>query len=77
MITQSKSISTSVFWFSTLISKQSTLKSAYNALKIAEAIEIKTIPMSQGNKTSRLLAWTFLSREQQKNWVNTRWKAIL
>ena len=73
MISQSKQIPYSCFWFSTLISKQSHLKSAYIALKFAEAIEIRTIPMCQGNKTSRIIAWTYLTNEQQKKWINTRW----
>jgi 23S rRNA (adenine1618-N6)-methyltransferase len=29
--------------------------------------------MGQGNKTSRIIAWTFLSPDQQRQWVNTRW----
>jgi len=74
MISQSKQIPASCFWFSTLISKQSHLKSAYQSLKYSEAIEIKTIPMSQGNKTSRIVAWTYLTQEQQQKWMNTRWK---
>ncbi|MES2732501.1 MAG: 23S rRNA (adenine(1618)-N(6))-methyltransferase RlmF [Bacteroidota bacterium] len=74
MIRQSKQFSASCFWFSTLISKQSNLENACKALKIAEAVEIKTIPMSQGNKTSRMVAWTFLTEEQQQKWMNTRWK---
>ena len=77
MIRESKKFSTSCFWFSTLISKQSNLKSAYKALEKAEAIEVKTIPMGQGNKTSRIVAWTFLTKEQQNKWKNTRWKVNL
>jgi 23S rRNA (adenine1618-N6)-methyltransferase len=77
MITQSKQFSSSCFWFSTLISKQSHLKNAYIALKNAEVLEIKTIPMSQGNKTSRIVAWTYLTHEQQKKWANTRWEEVL
>jgi len=72
MIAQSKEISSSCFWFSTLISKSSHLKHVYKALQNAEAIEVKTIPMSQGNKTSRIVAWTFLTHEQQKKWINSR-----
>jgi len=73
MIIQSKPVATSVFWFSTLISKSSNLESVYFALKKAEALEVKTIPMHQGNKISRIVAWTYLTREQQKKWINTRW----
>jgi 23S rRNA (adenine1618-N6)-methyltransferase len=72
MISQSKLLPTSCFWFSTLISKQSHLNNAYTALKKAEAIEIKTLPMSQGNKTSRIVAWTFLTPEQQREWMNKK-----
>lgn len=69
MISQSKQFATSCFWFSTLISKQSNLKGVYAALKKAEAIDVKTIPMSHGNKISRIVAWTYLSCEQQQKWV--------
>jgi 23S rRNA (adenine1618-N6)-methyltransferase len=73
MILQSKAFSSSCFWFSTLISKESHLKSVYYNLKSAHALDIKTIPMHQGNKTSRIVAWTFLTAEQQKEWVRRRW----
>ncbi|MCK5171520.1 MAG: 23S rRNA (adenine(1618)-N(6))-methyltransferase RlmF [Bacteroidales bacterium] len=73
MIRESKKFATSCFWFSSLISKQSNLKSIYNALEKSEAVEVITIPMGQGNKTSRIVAWTFLSKEEQKEWVKTRW----
>ena len=74
MIRQSRQFTTSVFWFSTLVSKQSHLKGAYEALAKANAVTIKTIPMGQGNKTSRIVAWTFLTKDAQKEWRDTRWK---
>lgn len=73
MIFESRRFSKSCFWFSTLISKQSNLKSVYAALQKVGAIEVKTIPMSQGNKTSRLVCWTFLTPEQQEKWIDIRW----
>ncbi len=73
-ILQSKQFAASCFWFSTLISKQSNLRSVYSTLKKSEAIEVKTIPMSHGNKISRIVAWTFLSQEQQQNWIQARWR---
>ncbi len=76
MIRESKKFGESCYWFSSLISKQSTLKSIYSALEKLEAVEIVTIPMGQGNKTSRIVAWTFLTKEQQNKWKNTRWKTI-
>lgn len=77
MIRQSRQFIEPCLWFSTLVSRQSNLKSAYEALKKAEAVEVKTIPMGQGNKISRIVAWTFHTPEQQKKWMNTRWKEML
>jgi len=77
MIRESKKFGSSCFWFSSLISKHSNLNSAYLALEKAEAVDIRTIPMGQGNKTSRIIAWTFLSKAQQNTWRNSRWKEIL
>lgn len=77
MIYQSKQFTNSVLWFTTLISKESNLKNAYNILKKTEAIEVKTIQMNQGNKKSRIIAWTFHSKEKQNEWVNTRWNDLV
>lgn len=73
MIRQSKYFAKNCFWFSTLVSKKSNLKIVHNALKKAEAVEVETIPMGQGNKTSRLVAWTFLDKKAQNEWRNKRW----
>lgn len=73
MILQSKEFASNVFWFSTLISKQTHLKMVYAELRYAEAVDVKTFPMGQGNKSSRLVAWTYLSPDKQKEWVKTRW----
>jgi 23S rRNA (adenine1618-N6)-methyltransferase len=73
MINQSKLFSTSCFWFSTLLSKQSNLNEIYKTLEESNAVEIKTIPMGQGNKISRIIAWTFLTAKQQQEWIAYRW----
>lgn len=46
-------------WFTTLVSKKDLLKGMYSSLKKLGAIEIKTINMGQGNKISRIVAWSF------------------
>jgi len=74
MILQSKMFADACLWFSTLISKESNLKNAYKTLQNAEAKDVKTINMSQGNKISRVIAWTFKTKEQQKDWSNKHWK---
>jgi len=63
MIRQSKQFAASCDWFSTLISKQANLKSIYQTLKKVEAVEVETIPMGQGNKISRIVAWTFFAHK--------------
>ena len=74
MVRQSKFFSLQCFWFSASVSKQSHLKGISEALKHAGAVEVKTIPMGQGNKAGRIVAWTFLSPELQKDWANLKWK---
>lgn len=74
MVRQSIKFSDNVLWFSTLVSKQSNLRGIYRALEELEAVEVSTIPMGQGNKSSRMVAWTFQTREEQKAWVASRWK---
>jgi 23S rRNA (adenine1618-N6)-methyltransferase len=63
MIIQSKEFASSCNWFTSLVSKQSNLKNAISELNKQGAEEIKTIMMGQGNKTSRILAWTFRKPE--------------
>lgn len=74
MVSESKKYSRNFFWFSTLVSKQSNLKGIYKSLEKVEANQIKTIPMGTGNKSSRIVAWTFLAKEEQKEWRETRWR---
>jgi len=76
MIHESAAFSKSCFWFSTLISKQANLKSVYFELNKVSAVEVKTLSMGQGNKITRIVAWTFLDKKEQKNWVNKRWKTL-
>ena len=59
MIRESVLFKTNCRWFTTLVSKQENLKSAYKNLKSVDAKEVKTIEMQLGNKMSRILAWRF------------------
>jgi 23S rRNA (adenine1618-N6)-methyltransferase len=73
MVIQSRQFAENCLWFSTIISKQSNVRNIYQYLKKAEAVEVKTIKMGQGNKTSRMVAWTFQTQDQQQTWINKRW----
>lgn len=71
---ESEKFSKNCFWFSALVSKQANLKRIHTLLEHTDANQIKTIPMGTGNKSSRIVAWTFLSKEERKEWRETRWK---
>ena len=66
MIRESRNFGKNCFWFSTLVSKQSNLKGIHKALEKYGAEDVKTIPMGTGNKSTRIVAWTFLTPEEKK-----------
>ncbi|MBI3284891.1 MAG: 23S rRNA (adenine(1618)-N(6))-methyltransferase RlmF [Burkholderiales bacterium] len=73
MIAESAAIPTRCYWFSTLVSKSASLPAIYAALRRAGVQEQRTIDMQQGQKQSRLVAWTFLTASQQAAWRKLRW----
>ena len=74
MIEESIQFKENSLWFTSLVSKSENLNSIYFALKKAGAITVKTINMTQGNKVSRIVAWTFLNDTQHIQWSLKRWK---
>ncbi|KIH85115.1 23S rRNA (adenine(1618)-N(6))-methyltransferase RlmF [Pseudomonas batumici] len=75
LISESPQLSNQVLWFSTLVSKASNLPAIEAALKKAGALESKVVEMSQGQKQSRFVAWTFHSKAQQQAWAQQHWSA--
>jgi 23S rRNA (adenine1618-N6)-methyltransferase len=67
MIFESAKYPMQCLWFTTLVSKHSNLNTIYKTLNQVDAIH-KTIEMAQGQKISRIVAWTFMSEAQQKAW---------
>jgi 23S rRNA (adenine1618-N6)-methyltransferase len=55
-------------WFTTLVSKKENLRTIYKLLDKVHAADIRTIDMAQGQKTSRIVAWTFQSEAQHRDW---------
>ena len=74
MIEESRSGHSNCLWFTTLVSKSSSLPHVYRALKYSGAKDNRTIAMSQGQKKSRILAWTFMDKTQQREWWLARGK---
>ena len=73
MIRESKFKKDNCLWFSTLVSKKSNLKGVYTLLSRSQAEHVETIEMGTGNKISRIVLWTYQTKEQRANWIKERW----
>lgn len=69
MINESALYSSQVLWFTCLVSKKDNLFKLNTLLKKIKAVEIKTIDMAQGQKISRILAWTFIPQQNRRDWL--------
>jgi len=67
MIEESALFSSQILWFTCLVSKQENLFKLTSLLKKVKVVEVKTIDMAQGHKISRILAWTFVPKENRKD----------
>jgi 23S rRNA (adenine1618-N6)-methyltransferase len=68
MIIESSEFADRCLWFTSLVSSKDSLPWCYKALDRIEARDVKTIQMSQGNKISRMLAWTFQQPAEMSQW---------
>lgn len=59
MVLESRDFKDNCKWFSTLVSKKENLSGVYGEIKRVGALTVKTFEMSQGQKISRFVAWTF------------------
>jgi len=69
---ESQLFATQVLWFTTLISKKenvSTLKVTLDKLGVKQ---IKVVEMSQGQKVSRFVAWTYMDNAERKTWISLK-----
>lgn len=73
MISESKQLAKQCLWFTTLVSKSERLPAIYKSLKKISVCDFRIIEMAQGQKISRILAWTFLDKEEQEEWKVNRW----
>lgn len=65
MIKESVNYQQQVLWFSSLVSKKDSLKPIQQCLNSVKPEEVKIIEMGQGNKISRFVAWTFMTKQQR------------
>lgn len=74
MIKESSDFTKQVCWFTSLVSKKENLKPLKEQLKMFNVADSRVVDMSQGQKQSRLIAWTFLSEDERIQWAEERWK---
>ncbi|WP_141440991.1 23S rRNA (adenine(1618)-N(6))-methyltransferase RlmF [Vreelandella titanicae] len=60
LIRESQVYATQCRWFSSLVSKADNVKPAKKLIRKLGAVDIREIEMKQGNKVTRVLAWTFM-----------------
>ena len=72
MAFESKQFADQVLWFSTLISKKENVRWMRKNLEKFGALEVRIVEMSQGQKVSRFIAWTFKSEQQRQKWLKAR-----
>ena len=68
MIEESTQYGDRCMWFTALISKSASLPGVYRAIKYAGALDNRTLEMAQGQKKSRIVAWSFLEDRQKLEW---------
>lgn len=68
MIAESAALGGRVRWFTTLVSSSRNLPAVHRALRQAGVRDFRTVPMAQGQKQSRFVAWTFLAPEALAAW---------
>jgi 23S rRNA (adenine1618-N6)-methyltransferase len=66
MITESANLGNRVRWFTSLVSSSASLPALHRLLRQVEARDIRTVPMAQGQKQSRFVAWSFLEAEARR-----------
>lgn len=69
MARESQLFATQVLWFTTLISKKDNVDMLRSELGKLKAKQVKVVEMSQGQKVSRFVAWTFMDDEQRQEWI--------
>lgn len=60
LIKESRRFREQVLWFTVQVSKKDSLNGFINSLKSVDVEEIRLLDMAQGQKKSRVLAWTFV-----------------
>ncbi|WP_045495595.1 23S rRNA (adenine(1618)-N(6))-methyltransferase RlmF [Vibrio hyugaensis] len=69
MANESQAFSAQVLWFTTLISKKDNVRPMRKQLEKLGVKAIRVVEMSQGQKVSRFIAWSYMDKAQRKSWI--------
>lgn len=69
MANESQAFSAQVLWFTTLISKKDNVRPMRKQLEKLGVKAIRVVEMSQGQKISRFMAWSYMDKQQRKEWI--------
>ena len=72
MVAQSAGIPKRCLWFTSLVAKADNLEHVEAALAKVHPADVRIVPMAQGQKQSRLVAWTFIGRAERQRWRQER-----
>ena len=72
MANESLAFSVQVLWFTTLISKKDNVRPKRKQLEKLGVKAIRIVEMSQGQKVSRFMAWSYMDKAQRKAWIELK-----
>jgi 23S rRNA (adenine1618-N6)-methyltransferase len=72
MVNESVEFSQQVYCFTSLVSKKENVAPLQKNLSRLGATRVEVVTTHQGQKTSRLLAWSFLAAQQRQAWFRQR-----
>ena len=75
MIRESQTYRGQCLWFTSLVSRQTNLPLLREVLAEVAVAESQELVMTQGQKQSRVLAWTWLKPKVRRDWAAARWTA--
>jgi 23S rRNA (adenine1618-N6)-methyltransferase len=72
LVAESAQYAAQVLWFTSLVSKASNLPGIEAALKKAGVKDLRIVEMGQGQKQSRMVAWSFHDESARQQWRTLR-----
>ncbi len=72
MAFESRDFAHQVLWFTTLISKKDNVRWLRKQLEKAGAKQMTVVEMSQGQKVSRFVAWSFKDKAERQAWLKLK-----